>query len=233
MCALPISSATPAQLAIQPLEVEPIQAKPSASMQSTSNRVMTPDALVLAIQMISASNMASAADLQKGLTLPDRSTYTGEIKNGQPQGRGIFQYDPSNKEQRQRYEGEFLNGLPHGEGTMSWLNGDKYSGGWKNGQRHGRGNHTYADGRNYQGAYEDDTQQGQGVLKWPNGKSFTGLFEKDEAKAGKLIHPNGNYAEGSFKDGRLWEGILSHLSPQGRTSQTKYKDGKENTCNIS
>jgi hypothetical protein len=238
MCALPIVAAIHPQSGSQP-PGEPCMAKPAAELSASSlasmqsNQTMTPEALALAIQMVSASNMLMAADLHKAATRLDEGIYTGDLKNGQPHGRGVLQYAASDKGQRQKYEGEFSSGLPHGEGTMTWLNGDKYTGGWKNGQKHGHGNQTYADGRNYQGAYEDGMQQGQGELKWPNGKAYTGLFEKDEVKVGKLIHPNGSYAEGSFKEGRLWDGILYHLSPQGRASRTKYKNGKEDTCNIS
>lgn len=238
MCALSVTLASHASPPSQPAEGGPVMAKPAANLSASSivsmqSNPTTPDALVLAIEMISASNMVSAADLQKAVTLPDGSTYTGDLKNGQPYGKGVLQYAPSNKELRQSYEGEFLNGLPHGEGTMTWLNGDKYVGGWKNGLKHGQGNHTYADGRNYQGAYADGMQHGQGVFKWPDRKAFTGTFEKDEVNTGKLTHPNGSYADGYFKDGKLWKGILTHISPQGDISQTKYKNGKEDSCNIS
>ena len=117
MCALPVVSASHTRAASQP-EGEPFIAKPAvnpsaSSMISMLSNPMTPDALVLAIQMVSASHMVNTADLQKADTRLDGSTYSGEINNGQPHGKGVLQYAPSNKEQRQRYEGEFFNGLPH------------------------------------------------------------------------------------------------------------------------
>lgn len=239
MCTLPVSLISHEKPATQPAASESVMAKTAATLAASSmvsmltDPNMTPKDLALAIEMVSASNMATAADLPKGITFPDGSIYTGDITTGQPHGKGVLQYAPSNKEQRQKYEGEFSNGLPQGTGTMTWLNGDKYAGEWKNGQKHGKGKHTYADGRNYQGAYEDGMRHGPGVLKWPDGKAFTGTFEKDEVKEGKLTLPNGSYADGSFMDGKLWEGTLTHVSLEGRISQTKYKKGKEDNCIVS
>jgi hypothetical protein len=203
-------------------------------MQSNNaNVIVTPEAIALAMQMLQAGSAVVAANVQKVITLPDGSTYTGETKDGQPHGRGILQYAPTDEHKRQRYEGEFSNGLRHGEGTQTWLDGDRYIGGWKNGQRHGRGNHTYADGRNHQGAYEDGWMHGPGVMRWPEGKTFTGNWEKGKAVQGKLSHPDGDYSEGIFKDDKLWEGT-QQWTYAGHTNIRKYKGGKEDsTCNIS
>ena len=54
------------------------------------------------------------------LTLPDGSTYTGQVKGGKP----------------------------HGNGTAAWLDGDKYTGQWKEARLHGNGHILFLMGDN-------------------------------------------------------------------------------------
>lgn len=244
MCAQPVRPTDFTAPASQQVMGEAGMAKPAAnpsassisSMQSNNaNIVVTPEAIALAMQLLQAGSAGAAANVQKAIILPDGSTYTGETKDGQPHGRGVLQYAPTDEKKRQRYEGEFFNGLRHGEGTIVWLDGDRYIGGWKNGNMHGRGNHTYADGRNYQGAYDESWKHGQGVMRWPDGRTCTGIWEKGILKQGKLTLPDGGYSEGIFKDDKLWEGTQYHIYHPGQPgSYIKYKNGKEDsTCNIS
>ena len=53
-------------------------------------------------------------------------TYSGEIVNGKPQGRGVLKY---RNDDRLRYEGAFLNGLREDSvAALFYRNGDVYRG---------------------------------------------------------------------------------------------------------
>jgi hypothetical protein len=71
---------------------------------------------------------------------PD-GTYTGEIKNGKPEGYGVFIYkqaelSPSTRSPgaNRMYEGFWLDGKKHGEGTMTYPEGHTRKGTWENDQ---------------------------------------------------------------------------------------------------
>jgi len=70
-----------------------------------------------------------------------RGTYTGELENGEPNGRGSMAMNNGD-----RYEGDFLDGRFHGTGTYTWVSGDRYEGGFSDGELHGSGTYTAADG---------------------------------------------------------------------------------------
>jgi len=57
---------------------------------------------------------------------------------------------------RGTYTGQLKDGKPHGRGTMVYPNGAKYVGGWKDGMRHGQGIFTFSDGAKYIDEWKDD-----------------------------------------------------------------------------
>jgi hypothetical protein len=70
--------------------------------------------------------------------VPDalKGTYEGDCKNNKAEGSGKATGEDS-------YTGEFKNGYPEGKGQYFWKNGDWYEGQWKKGQREGQGTMHY------------------------------------------------------------------------------------------
>ncbi len=76
--------------------------------------------------------------------------YKGEIKNGMPNGRGVYTYPDG-----ERYVGQFKNGIQDGQGTLSYPDGRKYVGEFKNGIQNGQGTNTFSNGWNGVGEWID------------------------------------------------------------------------------
>jgi hypothetical protein len=58
--------------------------------------------------------------------------YTGDVKNGKPDGQGTETFPDGSK-----YIGEWIGGKPTGQGTQTYYDGDKYVGLFKDGKYHG------------------------------------------------------------------------------------------------
>lgn len=71
--------------------------------------------------------------------------YTGEMRNGLPNGKGIFEADEESP-CLFTYEGEFENGQYHGKGKITYENGETLSGKFKEGNPSGKMTYTYTDG---------------------------------------------------------------------------------------
>ena len=67
-----------------------------------------------------------------------KGSYEGECKKNKADGKGTATGEDS-------YTGEFKNGYPDGTGKYSWKNGDWYEGEWKKGLREGKGAMHYVD----------------------------------------------------------------------------------------
>ena len=67
-----------------------------------------------------------------------KGTYEGECKKNKADGKGTAMGEDN-------YTGEFKNGFPDGKGSYKWKNGDAYVGEWKKGQRDGQGTMHYAE----------------------------------------------------------------------------------------
>ncbi len=57
------------------------------------------------------------------IKLPNVGTYSGEIKDGKPHGKGILTYEDGEK-----YSGDWINGMREGKGTLIYIDGSKYDG---------------------------------------------------------------------------------------------------------
>jgi hypothetical protein len=58
-----------------------------------------------------------------------KGTYTGELKNGEPDGKGTLKLNNGDV-----YTGEFKKGSIEGTGTYTWKNGEQYKGSFKSGK---------------------------------------------------------------------------------------------------
>ena len=59
------------------------------------------------------------------------------------------------KETHPKYTGDVKNGKPDGLGYFIWSYGEKYIGSWKNGLYHGKGTFTQSNGTWYKGEYKN------------------------------------------------------------------------------
>ncbi len=123
------------------------------------------------------------------------ATYTGEWKNGKPDGNGTGMY-PNGA----NYVGQLKNGLAHGYGVFSYDDGGTYVGQWKNDKREGQGTITYADGDKYVGQWKNHKREGQGTQNWPDGSKYVGQFMNN------MVHGQGimTYADGPVNEG-IWK----------------------------
>jgi len=99
--------------------------------------------------------------------------YTGDVKNGKPDGQGTETFPDGSK-----YIGEWIGGKPTGQGTQTYYDGDKYVGLFKDGKYHGQGTYTFSGGGKFVGEFKDDNRwngirydkNGNIIYKVANGK---------------------------------------------------------------
>src|SRR6185295_13996700 len=130
-------------------------------------------------------------------------TYTGEIKDGKPNGMGVAKYNSGNAI---RYVGSFLNGMYNGRGTMFFKDGVFLTGEWKNGKVNGRGSFLSETGILYIGEFVNGIKQGKGILFYKDNGMIMGNFSNDKL-SGRGIQ--------IFADGSI-------------VSDVNYKDDKRN-----
>lgn len=76
-------------------------------------------------------------DLETGTISYLGGTYTGELKNGLPHGKGVLVYDQEQtsvgivKRSERKYEGEWQDGMMHGKGVLSYPDGSVKTGTWE------------------------------------------------------------------------------------------------------
>ena len=118
--------------------------------------------------------------------------YKGEIKNREPNGRGIKIYPNGykmegrfkdgylngqgkvTKPDGRKYIAELKNGSPNGIGTEYFPGLGKYNGEWEKGLPNGKGEFIYTNGGNYIGGWKDGKWNGQGKFTAPDGRMFIG-----------------------------------------------------------
>ena len=74
------------------------------------------------------------------------------------------------------YSGNMFNGEREGRGTYSFANGNVYTGNWRAGERSGLGTFTWADGTYYEGYWRKDERIGRGYYRYPSGKQQSGNY---------------------------------------------------------
>ncbi|MBS1730951.1 MAG: hypothetical protein JSS67_09285 [Bacteroidetes bacterium] len=103
-------------------------------------------------------------------------TYTGEIKNGKPDGFGVAAYK---NELALKYVGQFVNGVMQGKGSMLFNNGAFLTGDWKNGKVDGQGSNLNKEGTFYHGGLKDGLRSGYGWLVLKSNAFYLGEFKND------------------------------------------------------
>ena len=104
-------------------------------------------------------------------------TYTGEIKDGKPNGMGVAKYKSGNV---LRYVGSFMNGMYNGKGTMFFNNGAFLTGEWKKGKLNGKGSFLSETGVLYIGDFVNGVKDGKGILFYKDNGMIMGGFSNDK-----------------------------------------------------
>lgn len=107
----------------------------------------------------------------------DGTSYEGEWKNNQIDGRGTITYANGDK-----YTGEFSNSLKNGTGIYIWVNGEEYEGAWTNDKMHGHGVYKFINGDVYDGNWANSLMDGNGTYKYANGGTLSGTWSNNSYK---------------------------------------------------
>lgn len=102
------------------------------------------------------------------------SIYTGRMKGGKRDGRGVWYHRSGSK-----YAGEWKNNLKDGVGEYWLKNGDYYQGTFRQDKLHGLGRFVFADGSVYEGSFVEGLKEGAGTLKLPDGRIHKSSWTKD------------------------------------------------------
>ena len=127
----------------------------------------------------------------------DYGIFTGEIKDGIPNGKGIINY--TGQLQGDKYEGEFKNGEPEGKGIYYHRNGNIYSGDFKKDKAYGKGIFYSRDGDRYEGDWVNDCKHGKGIIYYKNGDRMMGDYSNNQP-IGKhvILYADGNISQKIF-----------------------------------
>ena len=176
-------------------------------------------------------------------TLPDGSTYQGDIKDGLFHGRGTWKLKEGGF-----YRGEFKDGLMHGEGRFEDQFGDVYEGQFSNGVATGEftvtskdpvyqyqgslvawrfeGQGTYQnEEERYVGEFDNGLYHGQGSVTYAaeGSGSYTGQFEKGSYN-GKGVYELGEQRwDGTFVAG-VFQGPGTHTDAEGNIHSGEFVD---------
>lgn len=153
--------------------------------------------------------------------------YTGEWKDGEPNGHGTFTTENASviegdwadglngtgtvtNADSEVYEGEIRDGKPNGTGSFTSADGDVYEGEWKDGRVNGTATCTYANGDVYEGEWKDSKRDGTGIKtdadgtirdgEWSNGSFVRGT--KTQASNGTVFEGSWDVGTGYFSSGK-------------------------------
>jgi hypothetical protein len=126
--------------------------------------------------------------------------YEGAMRNGVPEGHGIFRYDDG-----RRYEGQFAAGRFNGAGKMQYPDGRRVEAQFR-GDFEDTGMLTYPDGRVFEGQLQKGVPQGKGTMRMNDGSRVTGAFQNGRAE-GRALQTKA--------DGSTYFGPFSGGMPQG------------------
>ncbi|MFA6278372.1 MAG: hypothetical protein WC622_16615, partial [Pedobacter sp.] len=163
--------------------------------------------------------------------------YTGQFKDGKPEGKGIMKYDDYT------YDGFFKDGVENGKGIITYKNGKTElvffnkgtkvkadekvaASNWKEleGQYDecikgncitGIGTMQFPSGNKYIGSFVNRKRQGAGIFYFANGDVFEGAFKEDLKVDGTYTFSNGYSFTGKFLNEEFYNGLFK--APTGNT----------------
>jgi len=127
------------------------------------------------------------------------SQYTGQFKEDQAWGEGLFLDAHGNSFQTTPTKGFFYNRMLHGHGKAKFCNDDVYVGEFKDGSPSGEGEMSYqniesmvvegmvGDEGKYVGSWKMGRKEGFGVMTWGSDKAeYRGIWKQDLRVHGKM-----------------------------------------------
>lgn len=103
------------------------------------------------------------------------------------------------------YEGELVGAEMYGSGHRTYLDGSSYTGELAYGERCGRGTLKSPDGSSYEGEWVANMYEGQGKLTRADGSTHEGEFVKHKPNGkGKATAANGDEWQGVFVNGAMF-----------------------------
>jgi len=153
-------------------------------------------------------------------TLPDGGNYSGEMVNGQLQGKGVLRWANNSI-----YNGSFENGLAHGRGRYVYADGSVYEGQFSKGMLSGFGKLTDSSDGVYEGEFKDDRITGNG--RWiTTAFEYQGELEASQFNGrGKVDYPDGSSYVGAFSLGEF-HGAGVFTSSSGDTYSGQFEQGQ-------
>jgi hypothetical protein len=192
-----------------------------------SEPTMKRRSLIVAVVISISFLPVVASTAQQTNTLPNGAKYIGDMKDGEPSGRGTERWPNGGM-----YEGEFRHGIPNGKGTLTWPDGTKFVGQVRRGKPHGQGVYKSPDGTNAEGKFRYGSQyRTSGTNGFPDGTIEIGTWNRDGSRSGGIIRwKDGRRYEGDWKvvDGapELPDGHGKMTYPDGKVEEGLWKDGK-------
>jgi hypothetical protein len=143
---------------------------------------------------------AGGTNAQQTIVSPDGTVYTGEVKDGKPEGWGTL------TDARGTYQkGEWRNGAAYRiSGTCVLADGTREEGTWNDDGTKCGGTIWFADKRIYKGDWvivdgQPELPYGAGTMTWPDGRQYAGHFINGKLDGiGKMTYPDGRVEDGSW-----------------------------------
>ncbi len=162
--------------------------------------------------------------------------YTGEFKNGKPEGKGSMKYDDYT------YTGHFSNGLEDGEGIITNKNGLSEKVTYEAGKKivsalikvpekdykplvvqnvnclsgdciTGYGTYQFPSGNKYTGNFKQYKREGQGTIYFANGDKYEGFFHDNEKTSGTYYFSTGAKYSGNYdSNGVEYNGTITSVT---------------------
>ena len=124
------------------------------------------------------------------------------------------------------YTGEYKNGRPEGRISIDFANGGTFTGFWKDGKFYGLGKAVANDGTTYEGEYREGKFNGPGTLSMLGSAKYVGEFKNGKFSGnGKLYSASGQVSrEGIWEDGKLIQGANSSPQKSAKAKEVKATD---------
>lgn len=154
------------------------------------------------------------------LKLPDGSRFIGAFHLGVPEGTGILQQSDGTL-----YQGEWRAGTLEGLGVMEYVNGNRYEGEWHNDRREGAGTLLFPSGTRFVGQWKNDLRQGRGELRQKTGETYVGDYANDVPHGyGTSVESDRTIYAGTFSRGKR-HGVGDCTDSAGHTETCVYNKG--------